>query len=282
MTVLTTVTQETEFGSWTQFVKSPDPRLAPFVRDIRGYVERGGFPVMRKEMPTGIIPLILVFGRGFSLSASRGDDRPLDRTFLAGLHEYSVLVGSDGAALCMQVDFTPWGARRFLGIGMAELANRVIDLRDILGPAVDRLEERLSEARSWDERFARVELFLLSRIAAGPEADPRTLEAWRMLLREGARVGRVADTLGMSRKHLFELFRRDIGLSPKSVARIVRFRRAVERLQTGATERLADLAFDCGYADQAHFNRDFTAFAGESPGAIRARLAQSDPGLLVG
>ena len=48
----------------------------------------------------------------------------------------------------------------------------------------------------------------------------------------------------------------------------MRFERAVEHLRAGAD--LADLALDCGYYDQAHFNRDFRAFTGATPTAFRA------------
>ncbi len=62
-------------------------------------------------------------------------------------------------------------------------------------------------------------------------------------------------------------FREELGVPPKALARILRFERAVGRLRAG--DDLAALALDAGYYDQAHFNRDFRAFAGATPTAYR-------------
>jgi AraC-like DNA-binding protein len=61
-----------------------------------------------------------------------------------------------------------------------------------------------------------------------------------------------------------------VGLPPKTLARIFRFRRALELLGRGSG--LAELAYDCGYYDQAHLNRDFRQFTGTSPGELARRL----------
>jgi AraC-like DNA-binding protein len=76
-------------------------------------------------------------------------------------------------------------------------------------------------------------------------------------------IGELAAELGWSRRHLAVRFREELGMAPKALARLLRFERAVKRLRAG--DELADLALDAGYYDQAHFNRDFRAFAGTTP-----------------
>src|SRR5262249_42838854 len=88
-----------------------------------------------------------------------------------------------------------------------------------------------------------------------------------------APIGELAEELGWSHRRLIARFRDHIGLTPKTLARVIRFDRAVRRLHASQPENLAELAFDCGYFDQAHLNRDFREFAGTSPTAfIAARL----------
>lgn len=66
-----------------------------------------------------------------------------------------------------------------------------------------------------------------------------------------------------------------IGLSPKQLARLVRFEAARNRLWRAPGSALASLALELGYADQAHLTREFTALAGLSPRAWVARQARS-------
>jgi AraC-like DNA-binding protein len=106
-------------------------------------------------------------------------------------------------------------------------------------------------------------------------AVPRELEwSWRRLLVSDGRVpvASLAEEVGWSRRHLAARFREHVGLQPKALARILRFERAAERLRRGAD--LADAALDSGYYDQAHFNRDFKAFAGVTPTQYRVTSVQ--------
>jgi AraC-like DNA-binding protein len=82
-------------------------------------------------------------------------------------------------------------------------------------------------------------------------------------------VGQVAETLDCSHRHFIARFSAAVGLTPKRYARLSRFSRMLGRLQRRPGTGLAEIAQDAGYADQAHFNRDFRAFTGISPGRYR-------------
>jgi AraC-like DNA-binding protein len=272
-----------EHGSWTLYRWQPPAALAPYVIEVQGYYEESAQPVVRKELPSSVVPLILVIGPGFTLHDPNGRARPrtLGRSFIAGLHEVPVLVGSGGRAVCMQVDLTPVGAWRLLGVDMHDLAGQVIDLRDVLDIG-DELENSLADAKDWPARFALLEGILCRRILNGRQESPVVGTAFAAIARTNGRasIGGLAKTLGCSRKHLVTLFKREVGLPPKSVARLARFGHAIQHLQHGAFESLSDLAAACDYADQAHFNRDFRAFAGECPTTLLARVLQDGTGII--
>ena len=87
-------------------------------------------------------------------------------------------------------------------------------------------------------------------------------------------VGETARTLGISERRLHHVFSEDVGLSPKQWSRVRRFQRAVGALHQGCEMRWAELAATCGYADQAHFSRDFHSFSGIDPTTYSASRRQ--------
>lgn len=283
---LTRIDHVSAHGCWTLVRRAPRPELAGAVLGLQGYAEAGGRPVLRAELPSLKIPLILIFGPGFALASPdrAGGPRPLARGFVAGLHERAALVGSAGAARCVQVDLTPLGAWRVLGLDMDELAGGVYELADVFGPEAARLEARLADTPDWGARLDLVEAALARRLAASERRDRLVEAAWRAIAAgDGAvRVEALAGALGIGRKALAARFRRAVGLPPRSVARLVRFERALARMAAGRVATLADLAAECGYADQAHFNRDFRGYAGESPRRLMARMLPDGTGVMAG
>jgi AraC-like DNA-binding protein len=94
------------------------------------------------------------------------------------------------------------------------------------------------------------------------------------LLRHSAgdvRVSDLAAKIGWSRKHLAIRFREEFGLSPKRFARLLRFDRAVQLARASVSPDWAEIAARTGYADQAHFAREFRSFAGLTPGEFLNR-----------
>ncbi len=93
-------------------------------------------------------------------------------------------------------------------------------------------------------------------------------------------TGELARDAGISRKHLAGLFRDQVGLAPKTLARIHRFQCALARVQAGCNPDWCELALHCGYYDQSHLIHDFRQFTGLAPTAF-ARQARPDPGSFV-
>jgi transcriptional regulator GlxA family with amidase domain len=89
-------------------------------------------------------------------------------------------------------------------------------------------------------------------------------------------VGAVVDESGYSHRRFSSLFAQSVGLTPKRYSRVRRFQRTVAAMAADPSARLVDLAVAGGYADQAHFTRDFVDFAGVTPGEYRS-LSPADP-----
>jgi AraC-like DNA-binding protein len=239
--------------------RAPHPALRRDIRTLTGWYERTGGPLRRSELPGGRIVLVVSFGTRLDV-----DGRTFT-SFAAGLHDEPAQTEHDGFGYGIQSYMTPLGARRFFGMPMGELTRQVVELEDLIGRAAGELAERLAAAPDWPTRIDLFERAIARRVLVAPPAAPELEWAWqRLVASDGAvPIGDLAAELGWSRRHLAVRFRSELGMAPKALARLLRFERAVKRLRAG--DELADLALDAGYYDQAHFNRDFRAFAGTTP-----------------
>ncbi|MGP9819056.1 helix-turn-helix domain-containing protein [Salinarimonas sp. NSM] len=260
----------------------PHPALAGVVASLAGYREHAPGLRVQHESATLVVPLIVSFGRPFRIAfgrtPTRADAQP---SFLAGLHAGPVEIRSDGGAECLQIDFTPLGAHRFLGGLAGEVASRMVDIEDALGHAGRDLRRRLGEAATWEARFDLAEAFLLAR--ALPAARPEIAHLCAAIARAGGAVSiaGIAADIGISRKHLATLSTRHLGVGPKTLARMVRFRRACVVAASGHAT-WADVAATCGFADQAHLVREFRALSGATPTHWLGRIGRGAEALRAG
>ena len=143
----------------------------------------------------------------------------------------------------------------------------------MLGPDGRHLAEHLREAPSWTRRFTLMDQFLLGRLERGPRPAPQVGWAWERLVATAGAVpiGQLADEVGWSHKHLITKFRRQVGLRPKTAARLVRFNGVLGQLDARRRLDWGQVAREAGYADQAHLIRDFHQFTGTTPTEFVAR-----------
>jgi AraC-like DNA-binding protein len=268
------IRHQSALGCWEYAIAKPQPSLYPHVRDrYYGWIEQMATPLCRREVPTEEVPVIINFGAPFRLFDQADPSRWTDyRSFTTGAYDAYVLVGSTGPSAGIQVNLTILGARLFLGRPLYELKNRAVALEDLFGPDAARLTEALYEAPSWDARFAILDRELAARISRARTPPAAVLCAWHRLVASGGRVsiGSIVGEVGCSQRHLIAQFREEIGLSPKTLARVLRFGRAIRVIKEGGGARLSEIAHDCGYYDQAHFSRDFREFAGVTPSELIA------------
>lgn len=194
---------------------------------------------------------------------------------ISGLHAGPVTIAADRFQFGIHVELTPWAAGALLGYPAGVLASGVYDVADVLGTRGSELVERTRQATDWTSRFAAIDQVLGADLDLAWTPAPEVAQAWTTLVRTGGRipVQQLARHVGWSRRHLAERFRRELGLSPKTAARVIRFERSRTALTRPARAGLAEIAAECGYADQAHLTREWRDLAGQTPSAwIAAEL----------
>lgn len=237
--------------------------------------------VRERVLPTTDLFVIVNLGAPHALIGN-GREAVYCDAWVSGIQDFALLTGALGAT-------DVWGARLSTRGGQiafgatAALARQVVELRDLLGIGGIALPGRLRDASSFEERCRLFEEHLAAAIHLRDDLW-RPEVGWaldRLAESEGVRIGDLAAEIGWSRKHLHAQFVTHFGHSPKTIARITRFERALRLMAADADDGLAGVASAAGYYDQAQFNREFRAFAGITPtNYLRNHVAGADYGFV--
>ena len=200
--------------------------------------------------------------------------------FLAGTLSRPWIVQAPRRVATIGVRFRPGGLTALFGSSLAGTADREVPLAELSAP-LTALAAAIRGARGTASARRAAEAWLLAHVTAQPGGRvpaPACADAVRAIHRRRGRVGveALAAAVGLPRRRLERLFRRETALSPKQYVRIVRLTALLERLDAPERDRLIDVALDAGYFDQAHMARDFKALT-----ARRATARRRDDGELA-
>lgn len=252
----------------------PAPALRPFVRRYTGYRYEGFEPGIHAGLPSRHLTFIVSLGDPIDVGVLHEPAVPRERfaSLAGGLHTVPAAVHHDGTQHGVQLDITPLGARALFGMPAAEIAGLTLPLDTMLGRLAIELVERLRTTATWSRRFAVLDAVLRAALTDPQEPQREVTAAWEQLTGSGGTItiDRLAEQVGWSRRHLSERFRREFGLPPKTMARVIRFERARRMLTCVERPSLGSVAFASGYADQAHMTRDWRELAGATPAAWMA------------
>ncbi|MEJ7650616.1 MAG: helix-turn-helix domain-containing protein [Nakamurella sp.] len=263
-------------GPAWDFAVAPE-RPVPGVSSMIGYRAVDVPDSVHAGLPSAQLTFIISLDDGVRASFEPSDlpTTARKRVLLAGLHTRPSHVEQSTGQAGVQLAVHPLAARALFGFPAAELAELDIDGAGLLGGLATELADRLAAPDlRWRTAFEEVTAVLHGRWSSSAAARPRPelCRAWDALTRSAGRapIAAVADAAGVSTRHLGTLFRAEVGLAPKAVARLIRFEAVIGALgrlvRAGRSIELSKIADAHGYADQAHLTREFNRLAGTSPG----------------
>jgi AraC-like DNA-binding protein len=225
----------------------------------------------RDEAPQPILPdgraeFVIHLGDTFARIDRRASERQPWAMF-AGQMNRPLMVQPTGRIAVLGVRFRPEGAARFTRVPQHEFVGRTVDVA-LASPLLANLARRVRESTASLPDAVRLVDRLLGTAERPDPCDHRVVSVANALVASGGRVAidEASAWVDLSRRQLERLFLRDVGLPPKQLARIARFQRAIRTLTHDACAgRGIRTAHASGYADQAHFIRDFREFAGCAP-----------------
>ncbi|MET7338918.1 helix-turn-helix domain-containing protein [Nonomuraea sp. NPDC005650] len=248
---------------YEMIARGSPPHLRPYVLGWADFRTRAGEPARPSRMlPLNAATLIIDFtGRGPIVTGPRAT-----ATFSAhSPWRHGVAVG-----------LTPAGMAALTGTYVREVAGTTTRLDDLLGARAEELTGRLIAAAGWADRFDLLEERLTAWLHPDAGPDGLIMHAWRRLQEPDGppTIASLADELGVSRRYVELGFRRVVGLSPKTVARIARFQRTLDTWRRPSAT--LEEAVACGYADQPHLTREIRAMAQLTPKQLFAFVQYTD------
>jgi AraC-like DNA-binding protein len=193
--------------------------------------------------------------------------------FVAGPDTGPVLAAAPARAVFVGARFAPGAGGPALGRPLEALRDARVAVADL----APRLAARLPGSLEPDAALRELTLVAAELVAAGPPDPAVRAAAGRLGAEPATRVDVLADDLGLSERQLRRRCRAAAGYGPKTLGRVLRFRRylALSDAQ-GPDADLAGLAWEAGYADQPHLTRECTRLTGLTPAALAlARRAEA-------
>ncbi len=247
-------------------VRPPSPRLSPYVESLSAQA----LPEEIASDSWRIVPdasAHILFTR---FAPDRSNQTPRTRLSVVGPRSIFLDVSQVGRLHTYAIRFRPGALGALLPISAGELLDRSVPLEDILGPAAVDLEARLMAAPNYRVALDRFGSWTGRLAKGGRELDPRTSAVSRLVAarRGHLTVDAIARQVGVSSRRLRAVTRRDFGLAPKRLTRIVRSYAVLERTRRASW---STIACGAGFHDESHMIHDFTALFGETPRRFLAR-----------
>jgi AraC-like DNA-binding protein len=249
------------------------------VQSRYGYEERAPGEVARSEFANASVVVILETAAPIRVGEPGREARHAGG-FVAGIHDGPTRTAHDGHQAGVQLNLSAPAARLVLGMPLRELAHRVVAAVDVLPRPQRGLPSQLGELASWDERLDAVDALLARATEAKRPAGFCELAfavASIERTRGAVRIAALARELGGSERRLERCFGEEIGVSPKTFARLARFEALMASVRRGAYASWAEAAHALGYADQSHLVRDVRQFAGAPPSVAVEHLLPQEP-----
>lgn len=244
--------------------------LEPYIKNywILDSGNRNYSTFMQRIFPHGCMELIIFYHDTFSLCDNKNLINKLENSLLIGQGTTYFDLTPCGKVGIFSIIFKPHGAGMFFPLPMNKVGDHLISLSDIIGIEASELEEKIAESSTLNEKVRVVEEFLTKKLIQKKIYDYKRLRESIKRINNNfgnASLKELSEATCLSPKQFERKFHEFVGLKPKQFMKTIRFQGALYRKQLYPKINLTQLAYDCGYYDQAHLTNDFKSFTGIAP-----------------
>ncbi len=252
--------------------------LKKYIEKMWLFKSSGKMPAddMKLVVPNGNIKLTVSYQNGIvaAVNEKTFNSKEQDIT-LTGLIDVPVIldVDQDVATETIGIEFNPQSAYRFFHFRLNAIQNQIYSLNEILGNAGKQLIEQMNNATSAQQKIIVLQQFLLKQLSLRDEdlifeycIEKITASNGRITIKE------LEKKTGYSSRWLNMKFNDKLGVSPKNLSSIVRFKQYYEALISGNERSFFKNDFYEYYYDQSHFIKDFKRFTGLPPARFEKQI----------
>ncbi len=240
----------------------PTEQLRPFIKAYK--IIESQDEVVNRVLPDTSLAIAFRYKGQISYILDKGKDT-LPSSAISGLRKSVRLINYFKNSATIIILFKETGASAFFKEPLHELFEESVSLDNFIKQhKISIMEKLLAEAPNNNQRIAIVEQFLLSQIS-NYRTDKLILAAVDKMhsVKGIIKIKELAETLYISNDAFEKRFRKIVGTSPKRLSSIIRMKSIIPQNRHDKT--LADIAFEGGYFDHSHFNKDFKLFTGQTP-----------------
>jgi AraC-like DNA-binding protein len=253
----------------TYYEMKPGKALQPYVKCYYVYGSATAAAFEDTVFPSGCMELIFNLGSGHWQTFTGDTFVTTPPIELWGQLNRPLPIRSTGRNTMLGIRFHPHAAAGLLSDKISAFNNQVVDYSAVAGGTINTLYARLLETSSWQKKIALIETFLWQQISRGGKRLNKAALVSDLMFELRQQDGfttmeNIASRYGITARYMQQLFLQTTGLTPKLYSQINRFQHSL-RLVTTRNTSLTSIAYECGYADQSHFIREFKTFTGVTP-----------------
>ena len=221
----------------------------------------------QRIIPNGFIEIMFNYGDKLNiLKNNKIDNQP--KTTISGQKTDFFDIIQTGQTGFVAILFKPHSTRYFFDIPMQELTNKSIDIVNLIRYEAENILEQIGLTDCHNKKICIIERFLLEKLNDKYIYNYKRLTDSINFIDKNkglVKVSDLANSACLSEKQYYRIFSEFVGVSPKQFLKIVRLQSAFYQIQTNISKNLTELAYNCGYFDQAHFINDFKMLTGLTP-----------------
>ena len=249
----------------------PEKQLSPYVAFIWVFESSFGVPIAdsRIIVPDGRAKIIVPYRNSLCAAVNtRLLNAKEHQIFLVGIQSNPTTIASTATDTgTIGVELTPKGLYHFFNLSMHEITNRMVSFEELFGPQGARLQHRVGDAEDPQEKIVLLQT-ALTHLLQKNEKEYALLDHTLDMLAQThgmMRVQELAAQTGYTKRYLDRLFKEHVGVSPKSLASILRFQALYEVWMQQKSPTFFRNHWPAYYYDQSHFIKEFKRFTGFTP-----------------